>query len=84
MEKYTFVIYTTEKNSYIVPKEKTKLPKKFTNSYELDAPYMIVDKKVKLPAKVTKIEDISGIIASLVHQFTEDEVKELMDEDKQE
>lgn len=82
MEKYTFVIYTTEKNSYIVPKEKAKLPKKFTNSYELDAPYMIVDKKVKLPAKVTKIEDVSGIIAALIHELTDDEVKELMDEDE--
>lgn len=84
MEKYTFVIWTTKTNSYIAPKDVAKLPKNFSNSYEIDAPYAIVDKKIKLPAKVTKIEDISGIIASLVHQFTEDEVKELMDEDEQE
>lgn len=81
MEKYTFVIWTTKTNSYIAPKENAKLPKNFSNSYELDAPYMIVDKKVKLPAKVTKIEDISGIIAALIHELTDDEVKEILDEE---
>lgn len=81
MEKYTFVIWTTKSNSYIAPKDAAKLPKKFTNSYELDAPYMIVDKKVKLPAKVTKIEDVSGIIAALIHELTDDEVKEILDEE---
>ena len=72
-----FIIYTTSKNSYIVP-EDFALPKKFTNSYEIEAPYAIVDKKVKLPAKVTKIEDVSGVIASLVHKLTDDEVKEIL------
>lgn len=81
MEKYTFVIWTTKTNSYIAPKENAKLPKNFSNSYEIDAPYAIVDKKVKLPAKVTKIEDISGIIAALIHELTDDEVKEILDEE---
>lgn len=75
----TFIIYTTAKNSYIVPKEKAKLPKVFTNSFEIDAPYEIVNKKVKLPAKVTKIEDVSGVIATLVHKLTDEEVKEILD-----
>jgi len=81
MEKYTFVIWTTKSNSYIAPKDAAKLPKNFTNSFELDAPYMIVDKKVKLPAKVNKIEDVSGIIAALIHELTDDEVKEILDEE---
>lgn len=61
----TFTIYTTKSGSYIVPKEKAKLPKSVIHIWEIDSPVEICDKKCKLPATVTKTEDLSGLIKRL-------------------
>ena len=51
----TFIIWTTKKNSYMAPIEKTKLPKSFEHSFEIECDVPICDKKVKLPKKIEKI-----------------------------
>lgn len=72
---YTFVIWTVKDKSYMAPIEKAKLPKKFSKSYEIDSPILICNKKITLPAPVTKIEDVSGIIARLQYALTDEEIE---------
>jgi hypothetical protein len=72
-----FIIYTTKDASYIVPDEKAKLPKKFEHSYEIECGVEICDKKIKLPQKITKIEQVSGMIARLQYTLKQDEIDAL-------
>lgn len=71
----TFVIYTTRTASYIVPKDKAKLPKQFTHSYEVDSPVEICNKRIRLSAKVTKPEHINGILQRLVYGLSGEEIE---------
>ena len=61
----TYIIYTTKTASYIVPKEKAKLPKEFSASFEIDSPVKICNRRCRLPAKVNKAEDVNGVLVRL-------------------
>ena len=76
----TFVIYTTKNGSYIVPKDKLKLPKSHEHVWEIDSPVAICDKRCKLPAPVTKIEDVSGILKRLAYALKNVEIEALKEE----
>jgi len=62
---HIFTIYTTRSGSYIVPKDQAKLPKSVIHIWEIETAVEICNKKCKLPAKVTKVEDLSGLIKRL-------------------
>lgn len=62
----TFTIYTTKSGSYIVPKDKANLPKSVIHIWEIDSPVEICNKKCKLPARVTKVDELAGIVKRLV------------------
>lgn len=66
---YSFVIYTTNRgNSYIEPAEKAQLPKVSKRLFEFDAPFEVVNRKVKLPAVVDSVDDVAGIIKRLAEK----------------
>ena len=66
---YSFVIYTTNRgNSYIAPAENAQLPKVSKRLFEFDAPFEVVNRKVKLPAVVDSIDDVAGIIKRLAEK----------------
>lgn len=71
----TFVIYTTARCSYIVPKELLKLPKQYSNCYEIDSPVEICSKRCKLAARVTSMDAVSGVLKRLVEYTRKDEGK---------
>lgn len=70
-----YVIWTTDKASWIAPADKAKLPKAFTNSYEIETEVSICDKKIKLPRKVLKLDDVSGLISRLTYELKQDEIE---------
>lgn len=59
--KYTYVIYTNKRGSYIVPVDKFDCSK-FTHSYEVDSPIELTNRKAKLPCPVTSSEDVNGVL----------------------
>lgn len=61
----TYTIYTTAKFSYIVPKDKLKLPKKVYAQFEIDSPVEICDRRCRLAAKVTTFEHVKAVLARL-------------------
>lgn len=71
----TYIIYTTKTASYVVPKEKAKLPKKFTASFEIDSPVKICDRRCRLPARVNKVEDVNGVLVRLFEVKDAEEAK---------
>ncbi len=60
-----YVVYTTARNSFIVPKDKFKA-KKYTHSYEVDSPIELATRRVKLPVRVTEASQIGGLLKILV------------------
>lgn len=73
MNKY--IIWTTDNASWIAPCDKAKLPKSFSNSYEIETQVQICNKKIKLPQKILKIEDVSGLISRLTYELKQDEIE---------
>lgn len=70
---FTFVIYTTNRgNSYIEPKSSAKLPKVCKRLFEFDAPFEVVNKKIKLAAPVNSIDDVAGIVKRLATEANHD------------
>lgn len=67
-----YVVYTTDKNSFIVPKDKFKA-KKFTHSYEVDSPVELATRRVKLPVRVTEASQIGELLKVLVLKMEPDE-----------
>lgn len=67
-----YVVYTTDKNSFIVPKDKFKA-KKFTHSYEVDSPVELATRRVKLPVRVTEASQIGELLKVLVLKVDPDE-----------
>lgn len=66
---YSFVIYTTNRgNSYVAPAEKAQLPKVSKRLFEFDAPFEVVNRKVKLQAVVDSVDDVVGIIKRLAEK----------------
>ena len=60
-----YVVYTTARNSFIVPKDKFKA-KKFTHSYEVGSPVELATRRVKLPVRVTDASQIGELLKVLV------------------
>ena len=58
---YTYIIYTNEEGSFLIPREKFRA-KKYSHSYELDSPIELTNRKAKLPCPVTKAEDVNGVL----------------------
>ena len=65
----TYVLYTNDRGSFIVPKDQFKA-KKFTHSFEIDAPdeVNICDKKIKLSKPVTSVDDVNGVLSRLFRE----------------
>ena len=59
-----YVVYTTARNSFIVPKDKFKA-KKYTHSYEVDSPIELATRRVKLPVRVTEANQIGELLKVL-------------------
>lgn len=71
----TYVIYTTRAASYVVPKDKAKLPKEFSASFEIDSPVKICNRRCRLPAKVNRVEDVNGVLVRLFEVKDAEEAK---------
>lgn len=60
-----YVVYTTAKNSFIVPKDQFDA-KRFSHSYEVESPVELATRKVKLPVRVTDASKIGELLKVLV------------------
>ena len=78
----TYTIYTTAKFSYIVPKDKLKLPKKVYAQFEIDSPIEICDHRCRLSAKVTTFEHVKGVIARLSEPKPDNLARDHLDAEK--
>lgn len=57
--KKTYIIWTTKTTSYIAPLGSVKLPKHFTNSYEIDTELELCEKKTNLNERITSMEQLA-------------------------
>lgn len=68
MFMFSYVVYTTKRNSFIVPKDKFAA-KQFSHSYEVDSPVELATRRVKLPVMVTDAEQIGRLLKVLVMEL---------------
>lgn len=67
-----YIVYTTAKNSFIVPKDQFDA-KRFTHSYEVESPVELATRKVKLPVRVTEASQIGELLKVLVMKLEQSE-----------
>lgn len=60
----TYIIFTTTKNSYIVPKDKFEA-KQYSHSYEIDTEAELCSRKTKLPVRITDGSHIGDVLKLL-------------------
>lgn len=65
---YTYIVYTTKRNSFICPKDKFAA-KQFTHSYEVDSPVELATRRVKLPIMVTDASQIGELLKVLAMEL---------------
>ena len=63
--KYTYTIYSTEKESFIQPK-KNVVPKTAEHTWEIDTNYKICSKKLKLQGHISDISQITELLNKLL------------------
>lgn len=66
--RYSYVVYTTKRNSFICPKDKFAA-KQFTHSYEVDSPVELATRRVKLPIMVTEASQIGELLKVLAMEL---------------
>jgi hypothetical protein len=62
---FKFYVFSTDKDSFVVPQEKFKC-KKFVYRWEIEGDVKICDKRIKLPRYISKIEEIDNLIGNLI------------------
>ncbi len=67
-----YIVYTTAKNSFIVPKDQFDA-KRFTHSYEVESPIELATRKVKLPVRVTEASQVGELLKVLVMKLEPEE-----------
>lgn len=65
-EVHSFAVYSTEKNSYIVPEAQYKEPKNLKHIWLIDGEWEICDKKIKLARYLEKSDDIVKLLQAMV------------------
>ena len=65
-EVHSFVVYSTDKTSYIVPESQYVQPKNLKHTWLIDGEYEICNKKIKLGHYLEKSEDIDKLIRALI------------------
>jgi hypothetical protein len=68
-EVYSFAVYSTSKNSYIVPESQYKEPKDLKHIWLIDGEYEICTKKVKLARYLGQSDDIVKLLNALVMEI---------------
>lgn len=60
----TYIVFTTQSNSYIVPKDKFEA-KRYSHSYEIDTEAELCSRKTKLPVRITDASQIGDVLKLL-------------------
>lgn len=63
--KYTYTIYSTDKESFIQPK-KNVVPKSAEHTWEIGTDYKICSKKLKLQGHISDITQIEELLNKLL------------------
>lgn len=63
--KYTYTIYSTDKESFIQPK-KNVVPKSAEHTWAIDTDYKICTKKLKLQGHISDISQIEELLNKLL------------------
>ena len=70
--RYSYIVYTTKRNSFICPKDKFAA-KQFTHSYEVDSPVELATRRAKLPVMVTDASQIGELLKVLAMELDHEE-----------